>query len=308
MTYSVKQMHFLSLKHPFARLKTKAFYPAMVALGLVSFGSRAWALPVDLGAAGNFAVLEIGNGNVSIANASNAGSITGNLGVNGGSLSDSGTPITGNVVTSANATVNPNVAANVSGTISQDSASLASATTAAESASSTAAGLASSGGGVGVSSIVYNNAGTIDLNPGVYNLTNLQLNGTILDLTAGADYVFNISGQLSLNSSEILDSTGADVLFNITGTQGVQLAGGLNNESVLDGIILAPDAQISETPGNIVGEIISGQNINIASGAKIQGPTTTVPDSGSTLALIGIGCLGLCMAGKLTGSRMAQAS
>ena len=88
----------------------------------------------------------------------------------------------------------------------------------------------------------------------------------------------------------------------------MQLAAGLNNESVLDGIILAPDAQISETPGSIVGEIISGQNINIASGAKIQGPTTTVPDSGSTLALMGIGCLGLCMAGKLTGSQMAQAS
>jgi hypothetical protein len=108
------------------------------------------------------------------------------------------------------------------------------------------------------------------------------LNGTILDLTAGANYVFNISGQLSLNSSEILDLTAADVLFNTTGTQGAQLAGGLNNESVLDGIVLAPDAQISETPGSILGEIISGQNINIASGAKIQG-VASVPDSGSCM-------------------------
>jgi hypothetical protein len=275
------------------QLKTKIYYSAVVALSLVFFSSRVLAVPVDLGAAGpqSWTVLEIGNGNVSIANASNAGSITGNVGVNGGNLSDSGVPITGNVVTSSSATVNPNVAANVSGTISQNAASLASAATAAESASSSAASLASSGGGVGVSSIVYN-AGTIDLNPGVYNLTDLKLNGTILDLTAGANYVFNISGQLSLNSSEILDLTAADVLFNITGTQGAQLAGGLNNESVLDGIVLAPDAQISETPGSILGEIISGQNINIASGAKIQG-VASVPDSGSCIFLlsIGIGCL-----------------
>jgi hypothetical protein len=177
-----------------SHLKTKIFYSAVVALGLVLFGSQALAIPVDLGVAGpqNWTVLEIGNGNVSIANASNAGSITGNVGVNGGNLSDSGVPIQGNLITSSSATVNPNVAANVSGTISQNSASLASAATAAESASSSAASLASSGGGVGVSSIVYNNAGTIDLNPGVYNLTNLRLNGTILDLTAGADYVFSM--------------------------------------------------------------------------------------------------------------------
>ena len=34
----------------------------------------------------------------------------------------------------------------------------------------------------------------------------------------------------------------------------------------------------------------------------------SVPDSGSTMMLIGIGCLGLCLVGKLAGSRMAPAS
>jgi hypothetical protein len=45
-------------------------------------------------------------------------------------------------------------------------------------------------------------------------------------------------------------------------------------------------------PGQHLGEIISGQNINIASGAKIQG-VASVPDSGSCMFLlsIGIGCL-----------------
>jgi hypothetical protein len=276
-------------------LKTKVLLSVVAVASLVFFRSQALALPVSLGSAGpqNWAVLEIGNGNVSLANASNAGSITGNVGVNGGNISDSGVPIQGNLVTSSSATVNPNVPGNVSGTVSQNSALLAQAATDAQNASSAAAALASSGGGAGVSSIVLNNAGTLSLNAGVYNLTNLTLNGTILDLRAGQDYVFNISGQLTLNSSQILDLTGADVLFNITGTQGVQFSGGLNNESVLDGIILAPNAQIGLTPGSVVRELISGQNINIASGGKVQGVSNSVPDSGSSLLLLimGIVCL-----------------
>jgi hypothetical protein len=240
-------------------MKTKAFYAAIAALGLLFFNSQALALPVSLGVAGNYVVLEIGNGNVSVANASNAGSINGNVGVGGGNFSDSGTPITGNVVTDSAATLNPNVAANVSGIITQNSATLSAAALAADNASTTAAGLTPTG----TSTLITNgsitlNGGTYALSGGVYDLTNLVLNGAILDLTAGETYVFNISGSLSLNQSEILDSTGADVLFNITGTQGVQLAGGLNDESVLDGTVLAPDASISVTPGMVVGEIISG--------------------------------------------------
>ena len=135
---------------------------------------------------------------------------------------------------------------------------------------------------------------TLNLAPGVYNLTNFTLhNGDIVNLKAGGSYVFNIAGSLSLNSAEILDAAGlspSDVLFNITGTQGVQFSGGLNNESVLDGIILAPDAQVSLTPGAVDGEIISGQNINIASGGSVQGLTTTVPDTGSSAMLLGLAC------------------
>jgi choice-of-anchor A domain-containing protein len=305
-------MRFISLKHPVARLKGKAFYPAMVALGLVSFGSGAWALPVSLGAAGNYAVLEIGNGNVSLAAAPPNGSITGNVGAAGGNLSDGGNlPINGSVFLGTGAS-NSGLSGNVSGTINTNF-DLSSAISAATTASSQAAALASSGGGVGFSSITEGNNVTLNLAPGVYNLTNFTLhNGDIVNLEAGGSYVFNISGSLSLNSAEILAAAGlspSDILFNITGTQGVQFSGGLSSESVLDGIILAPDAQVGLTPGAVDGEIISGQNINIASGGSVQGgSTTTVPDSSSTLALMGIGCLGLCMAGKLTGSRMARAS
>lgn len=50
----------------------------------------------------------------------------------------------------------------------------------------------------------------------------------------------------------------------------IQAAGGLNNESILDGILLALEASVSVSPGGIVGEIISGGNINIASGAGVK--------------------------------------
>jgi hypothetical protein len=83
------------------------------------------------------------------------------------------------------------------------------------------------------------------------------------------------------------------------GNQGVQLAGGLNNESVLDGTLLAPDASVSVAPGMVVGEVISGGNTNIASGGQVQG-ITSVRDSGSSAFLLSIalGCLCLFQARK----------
>ncbi|MBV8173170.1 MAG: VPDSG-CTERM sorting domain-containing protein [Verrucomicrobia bacterium] len=267
-------------------MKTNAFRSALAALGLLFLSSKALAFSVSLGAAGNWGVLDIGNtGTVSVTSSS----ITGNVGVNGGTLADNASSITGNLVTSGSGGVFLSGGATVSGTTSQNSALLSQAATAANNESTAAKGLSSSGGGTGVSSIVLNNAGTIDLNAGVYNLTNLVLNGTTLDLTAGVTYVFNISGSMALNSSKIVDLTPADVLFNITGTGGAALAGG----SVLDGIVLAAKAGFSEAGGSVLGEIISGGSISV-SGAKIV-DTPAVPDSGSSLFLLGIaiGCLGV---------------
>ena len=83
------------------------------------------------------------------------------------------------------------------------------------------------------------------------------------------------------------------IIMSCHGRSGVgRLIFGSVAESVLHGIILAPDASISLTPGLIVGEMISGEGINIASGGTIQG-IPTVPDAGSTMLLmsIGLGCL-----------------
>ncbi|HTE91605.1 MAG TPA: VPDSG-CTERM sorting domain-containing protein [Terriglobales bacterium] len=278
-------------------------------LGLLVTTQRALALPIDLGTAGpgNWALLEISglygpagyvaesdSENVSGAAAPPVGSITGNVGlanVSKMTTSAGNFPINGTVFVGDQSSVDSATVANASGNVVQNALSQAltrQAAIDARAASTAAAGLASFGGGVGVSSITAGGS----LTPGVYNLTDFQLpNGAVLNLGSGGSYVFNISGTLKLDHAQVLTAAGlseSEVLFNVTGTHGVAFSGGLATESVLHGIILAPDASISLTPGLIVGEMISGEGINIASGGTIRG-ISTVPDAGSSLALMSIG-------------------
>jgi hypothetical protein len=259
---------------------------------VVLWTPRAQAVPIFLGAAGpsNWAVLEIadnnasngpgtGNGNVSIAAAPPYGSITGDVGIDGrGNISDSGAPIAGAVFMGTNA-ASGGISPAPSGGVEQDSNSETALSAAVADANYYASWYASpatnpvSGGGIGVSSITSVGDGT--LAPGTYDLTDFQLNGGTLRLVSNAIYIFNISQNLTLQGgAQILDSTPAFVLFNITGTHGVSMNGGIHNEAQLDGIILAPHAQVSLSPGFVFGEIISGDNINISSGGSVvQTPT-----------------------------------
>ena len=264
---------------------------------------RALALPVNLGAAGpgNWAVLEMsydGTDETDAENLSGAaappyGFIHGNVG--GASITHITTsagnfPIVGTVYLGDGSTADSATQGNATGGVVYNQALTHQAALDARAASTAAAGLASSGGGIGFTSINLGNNATMTLNPGVYNLTSLQLgNDAVLSLTSGGSYVFNITGSLTLNSARILTLAGlseAEVLFNVTGTTAVAFSGGLNDESILHGIILAPDAQVHITPGLVVGEVISGESINIASGGSIQG---VVPDAGSTVVLMGLG-------------------
>ena len=284
-------------------------------LGFLLPAQQAQALPIDLGTAGpgNWALLEISglygptgyiaetdSENVSGAAAPPVGSITGNVGLANISritTSAGNFPINGTVFVGDQSSVDAATVANASGNVVQDAASQAltrQAAIDARAASTAAAALPTSGDGF-TGSITAGQS----LKPGVYNLTDLALpNGAVLNLGAGGSYVFNISGTLKLDHAQILTDAGlseSEVLFNVTGTHGVAFSGGLATESVLHGIILAPDASISLTPGLIVGEMISGEGINIASGGTING-IPTVPDAGSTMLLMSIGLASLAAA------------
>jgi hypothetical protein len=236
-------------------------------------------------------VLEIGTGtlNISINAGGPTNGVTGNVGVNGsGTLALTGTTfVHGNVILGTGAKVTTSGSGTVTGTTTTDQATLTQAASDANAAAAAAKALASSGGGVGVTSITSGG----NLTPGVYNLTTLNLgNNQQLNLAAGGSYVFNISGGLVLHGPDgIFLASGlspSDVLFNITGNTDVAFSGG-GNGAVLNGIILAPNSKVNLSPGLVNGEIISGQNISIVSGADVMG---VVPEP-STNALLILGAV-----------------
>jgi len=249
------------------------FAAPSVLAGLSFHPASADFISSSLGIAAQFTILETNGGNISMANASNAGFVTGNVGVNGGNFSDSGVPINGNVIVGTAATLNPNVAGNVTGTTTTNQSLLTTAANNAASASSTFAAQTATLPNTSVTGTT-----TINLASGVNvaNLTSVNLgNGQTLTLNgpAGSEIILNDSGGVTLNSGHIVLTGGLtpnDVVFNLTGTQSLSTSGGLNNESTLAGIFLALDAQAMLSPGALTGEIISGKNISIASGGSVQ--------------------------------------
>lgn len=140
---------------------------------------------------------------------------------------------------------------------------------------------------------------------GVYNLSSWNISGGTYNLTAGKVYVFNITGDFTLNqAAQFLDSTPGNVIFNVGGK--VATSGGLNNpgEVEIDGVVMA-QGSISLTPGYVTPELISDTSINIASGGGVQGggtPPPSVPETTSSLVLLGIGT-GLVVLAKVKFAR-----
>ncbi|MDE3067058.1 MAG: VPDSG-CTERM sorting domain-containing protein [Verrucomicrobiota bacterium] len=262
--------------------------------------TRVSAVSFNLGTAGlgspyNWAVLSIGDAStVDIDNTS----ITGGSGVNGNfglssknSLTMSGSSfIDGTLYQGNTATYSLSGSASISSVLPSQDTVLNQATSDALAAAANAAGLGGTPGSI-------TSAGLNSFTPGVYSLSSLSLSsGGELQLNGAGTYIFNISGSMSLSGSALVSlingANAANVLFNITGTSPVSMTG----DSVVRGIILAPNADItidgglSDTPPvGLFGEAIGGENITIQSGSQVQG-LPNVPDGGATAILLGLAC------------------
>jgi len=263
---------------------------------LPASSARANTISATLGVAGpgNYSILFLSTSGQPQMNG--PGTTTGTVGYNGSTTlqlnGSSGPEINGNLILGNSASVNNT--AQVTGTIfTNQSAQLNAAQAAAISASAVFNGLTPTS----VMTVVNGTTtiiGSAGLN--VIDLTGITLgNGQTLTLSglAGAQFVINVSGNIVLNSASIILAGGilnTDVVYNVGGK--VQTSGGLNNLSVINGIVLDLAGQIAMAPGSINGELIAGgNNPQIVSGGFVNG-TTNVPEPSSLLLLsMGLGSL-----------------
>jgi len=83
-------------------------------------------------------------------------------------------------------------------------------------------------------------------------------------------------GSLTLNSGQILVANGVtplEVLIDVRGGT-ASASGGLNNESVVDGISMDLTPNIQLTPGAVNGEVIGGKDISFVSGGSVEVPAS----------------------------------
>jgi PEP-CTERM motif len=279
------------------RLST-LFGVALLFTVLLAPSAKADTISSTLGVAGpsNYAILFLSTSGQPQMNG--PGTTTGNVGYNGSTSlqlnGSNGPEINGNLILGNNATVSVSNPPQVTGTIfTNQSAQLNAAQAAAINAAAVFNGLTPTS----VLTLVNGTAtiiGSAGLN--VIDLTGINLgNGQTLTLNgpAGAQFVINVSGDIVLNSALIQETgglLGTDVVFNVGGK--VQTSGGLNNLSVINGIVLDLTGQIAMAPGAINGELIAGgNNPQIVSGGSVHG-VTTVPEPSSLLLLsMGLGSL-----------------
>ena len=275
------------------KLRSALTMCALLALIVLSSNVAKAAL-VDLGTAGQYAVLEIGTGDLNIS--VNAGGlpngIIGNVGLNGsGDLKLTGTTyVQGNVTVAQNVSqVVLSGSAYVTGSTIVNQAALTQARTDALAAAAQATFLGTQPGAINTYAASGITSGLHLTTPGVYNLSDLNLSGSEKLILGGGSYVFNISGDFKINGNSskagvFLDAgmSPSDVIFNYTGTSDIAFAGGGAGEnSILYGVILSPNAKVALAPGTVFGEIIGGKNIDIVSGSDV---VSVVPEPGTFVA------------------------
>jgi hypothetical protein len=282
-----------------------------VALGAVLAPAQSFILN-ELGSAGptglategpGFALL--GGPDATDIHLNGPGTTIGNVGISAGKLSlDSSNPvgIQGNVFLGTGATIDSGTK-EVSGTAFTGQTSLlTTAFNSAVSASSAFAGLT----GTSIGSITGTR--TISSAPGsnvlnVLDISTINLGqDEVLTLSGNASdqFILNLSGGLTLNAGKILLSGGLtpqDVVINLESGSSVSTSHGLNDESVITGILLGtnPNNSLQFSPGLVVGEVITdATHVQFASGASVVSP---VPETSSLglVAAVGIAVFGRCV-------------
>lgn len=261
---------------------------ALAALVLFSPANTARASVVNLGQAGQFAMLALTgsiddsgptgpnanpytvNGPVGVVTSGEKFQASGSVQYNGPIYLHSGVGFN----SSAQGVPQPTMSAAVDAMLQQAKAD-------AFAASSFASGLAATatfGTINSTMSITENSVGNY-----VFNISTIDFSGNktlTLDAPAGSTYVLNISNQIKLTGGSILVAGGlsaADVLINYTGDKKVQFSGGGNSSQVY-GTILAPNAEVGLHPGLVVGSVIAG-TITMSSGANVIPVPEVTPGS-----------------------------
>ena len=117
----------------------------------------------------------------------------------------------------------------------------------------------------------------------VFNIQSITFSGgkaLTLDAPAGSTFILNISSGLTLSPGSIVLSgglTAGNVLVNYTGTNDVSTSGG-GNASRIYATILAPNATVGLHPGFVGGSIIAGA-ITMSSGANVIPVPEVTPGS-----------------------------
>jgi hypothetical protein len=288
------------------------FVAVLLAVCLLPASAKAGFITDTLGSAGpsNFAILTLSGGSDIALNG--PGQSHGNVGISSGTLSlngSAGPEVNGNVflATGANISGNPS---QVTGSVFTNQ-NLSQANTDARNASTTFASLTPTqnvpGGSINGTATINGSSGINVIDIASLNLGNgqtLTLNGP-----AGAQFVIDDSGNFVLNSGKIVLTGGigvTDVVFNIEASgNAISTSGGLNNESVINGIVLAPNSGVAMAPGLINGELIAGgSTIHIVSGGSVNSVPAVVP-----APLIGRGLpVLLAVGGMLFGARLWERS